>query len=57
MNIFGLNAWKLNTAATVYHKHFMPTVKHGGEEVIIWTCFAATGPEHLAFTEPTMISS
>lgn len=37
MDIFGLNAWKLNTAATVYHKHSMPTVKHGGEEVIIWT--------------------
>lgn len=35
----------------------MPTVNHGAEEVIIWPCFAATGPEHLAVTDDLLLES
>jgi len=36
------------------HKHLIPTLKHGGKVLIIWACFAATGPWHLAVFEVTM---
>lgn len=41
---------------SLQHKHLVLTVKHSGEGVVIWTCLAATGPEHLAVTESTMKS-
>jgi len=46
---------KPNTA--YQHKHLTPTVKHGGGGLMIWACFAATGPGHLAVIESTMNSS
>lgn len=33
------------------HKHLTAAVKHSAGEVMIWACFAATGPVHLAVTE------
>ena len=36
------------------HKPFVPTVKHGGGGLMIWACFAATGPGHLAVIESTV---
>ncbi|MEE6519334.1 hypothetical protein FKM82_031075 [Ascaphus truei] len=58
--MFGHNAQhhvrrKPNTA--YQHKHLIPTVKHGGEVVMIWACFAATGHGNLAVIESTMHSS
>ncbi|KAJ8369819.1 hypothetical protein SKAU_G00098470 [Synaphobranchus kaupii] len=35
----------------------MPTIKHGGGEVMIWGSFPATGPGHLTVIEATMNSS
>jgi len=35
----------------------IPGVKHSGGGVMIWACFAATVPGHLAVIESTMISS
>ena len=34
-----------------HHKHLIPTVKYGGEGVLIWAC--ATGAVHLAVSELT----
>ena len=43
---------------TVYqHKHLIPTVNHSGGGVMIWACFAATGPGPLAVIESTMNAS
>ena len=60
VQMFGHNAqqhvWrKPNTA--YQHKHLIPTVKHGGEGLMMWACSAATGPGHLAVIESTMNSS
>ena len=60
VEMFGHNAqqhvWrKPNTA--YQHKHLIPTVMHGGGGLMIWACFTATGPEHLAVIESTMNSS
>ena len=35
----------------------MPTVKHGGGSVMVWGCFAASGPGHLAVIDGTMNSA
>ena len=32
------------------------TIKHGGDRVMVWGCFAAAGPEQLAVTDGTMNS-
>lgn len=32
------------------------TVKHTGGEVIVWACFASTGPGHFTVTDLTMNS-
>ena len=40
-----------------WHKHLIPTVKHGGGGLVIWACFAATGPGHLAVIESIINSS
>ena len=42
---------------TYEHKHVILTVKHSGGGVIIWACFTAAGPRHLALIESTMNSS
>ena len=57
VELFGHNAqqhvWrKPNTA--YQHKHLIPTVKHGGGGLMMWACFAATGPGHLAVIESIM---
>ncbi len=36
---------------------FIPTVKHGGGSVMVWGCFAASGPEWLAIIDGTMNSA
>ena len=46
---------KTNTA--YQHEHLIPTVKHGGGGLVIWACFAATGPGHLAVIESIINSS
>jgi len=46
-----------NAQQAYQHKHLIPTVKHGGEGVMIWACFAATEPGHLSVIESTMNSS
>jgi len=46
------NTAKTNTA--YQHKHLIPTVRHGGGGMMIWACFAAEGPGHLAVIESTM---
>lgn len=38
---------------TAKTKHSIPAVRHGGGEVMVWACFVATGPEHLAVKEKT----
>jgi len=46
---------KTNTA--YQHKDLILAVKHGGVGVMIWACFAAKRPGHLAVFESTINSS
>ncbi len=46
---------KTNTA--FHKKNIIPTVKHGGGSVMVWGCFAASGPGHLAIIDGTMNSA
>lgn len=60
VELFGRNAsryiWrKKNTAFD--KKNIVPTVKHGGGSVMIWACFAASGPGRLAMIDGTMNSA
>ena len=41
---------KSNTA--FQKKNIVPTVKYGGGSVMIWACFAASGPGRLAVVKP-----
>lgn len=43
---FVRNTKKPNTS--YQHKHLIPTVKHSGRGVMIWSRYAATVPGHLA---------
>uniref|UniRef100_A0A8C4TBF5 Transposase n=1 Tax=Erpetoichthys calabaricus TaxID=27687 RepID=A0A8C4TBF5_ERPCA len=59
IELFGLNekcyVWRKEN--TVFqHKNLMPSVKHGGGSVMVWACFAASGPGQLAFIDGTMNS-
>lgn len=45
------------TKTACQHKHLIPTVKFGGEGLMVWACFAATGPGHLAAIELSRNSS
>ena len=46
---------KTNTA--FHKKNIIPTVKHGGGSVMVWGCFAASGPGRLAVIDGTMNSA
>ncbi len=46
---------KTNTA--FHKKSIIPTVKHGGGSVMVWGCFAASGPGRLAIIYGTMNSA
>ncbi len=42
---------------TVYrHNHIIPTLKYGGESIMTWGGFAASGPEPCAIVEGKMNS-
>ncbi len=60
LEVFGrcvsLYIWrKTNTA--FHKKNIIPTVKHGGGSVMVWGCFAASGPGWLAIIDGTMNSA
>ncbi len=46
---------KTNTA--FHKKNIIPTVKHGGGSVMVWCCFAASGPGRLVIINGTMNSA
>ncbi len=46
---------KINTA--FQKKKIIPTFKHGGGSVMVWGCFAASGPGWLAIIDGTMNSA
>ncbi len=46
---------KTNTA--FHKKNIIPTVKHGGGNVMVWGCFAASGPGRFAIIDGTMNSA
>ncbi len=46
---------KSNTA--FQKKNIIPTVKYGGDSVMVWGCFAASGPGRLAVINGTMNSA
>ena len=46
---------KSNTA--FQKKNIIPTVKHGGGSVMVWGCFAASGPGQLAVIDGKMNSA
>ncbi len=46
---------KTNTA--FHKKNIIPTVKHGGGSVMVWGCFAASGPGRLAIIDGIMNSA
>lgn len=48
--------WRKNGTA-FDKKNMMPTVKHGGGNVMVWGCFAASGPGQLVVIEGKMNSA
>jgi hypothetical protein len=38
------------------HQNLIPTVKYGGGSIMVWGCFAASGPGQLAIIDGKMIS-
>ncbi len=57
--------WKVCVSLYFWHKtntgfhkkNIIPTVKHGGGSVMVWGCFAASGPGWLAIIDGTMNSA
>ena len=58
IELFGKNpqhyTWRRKGAA--YHENIIPTVKYGGAKLMIWACFAASGPGQLGIIEMKMNS-
>ncbi len=48
--------WR-KTNRAFHKKNIIPTVKHGGGSVMVWGCFAASGPGWLAIIDGTMNSA
>ncbi len=44
----------LHKTNTFHKKYIIPTVKHVDGSVMVWGCFAASGPGRLAITDGTM---
>ena len=59
VELFGRNTqrhvWRKNGTAH-QHQHLIPTVKHGGGCIMVWGCFAASGPGQLAIINGKMNS-
>lgn len=60
IELFGLNTkkyvWrKANTADEPHHT--IPTVKHGGGNIMLWGCFSSSGPGELVRVKGTMNSA
>ena len=57
--IFGLNdqhhVWRKENT-TFQHKSLIPSVKRGGGSVMVWGCFAASGPGRFTIIDGTMNS-
>lgn len=58
IELFGVSekryVWQKENTAFL-HKN-LPSVKHVGSNIMIWACFAATGPEKIATYDGTMNS-
>ncbi len=48
---------KVSVHDSTIRKHIIPTVKYGGGSVMVWGCFAASGPGRLAVINGTMNSA
>ena len=60
INLFGSNGFKhvwLRPGEEYKDKCVMPTVKHGGENVMVWGCMSAAGVGELHFVEGNMNSN
>lgn len=40
-----------------YHQNLVPVVKHGGGSIMIWSCFAASGPGQIVPIEDQYIQN
>lgn len=49
------HVWR-KTKTAFENKNLIPTVKHGGGNVMVWGCFSAAGPGQLTIIESTMNS-
>uniref|UniRef100_A0AAR2LPK0 Uncharacterized protein n=1 Tax=Pygocentrus nattereri TaxID=42514 RepID=A0AAR2LPK0_PYGNA len=45
---------KLKENTALLHKNLIPSVKHGGGSIMVWACFAASGPGRLVRIEGKM---
>ena len=60
INLFGSNGFKhvwRRPGEEYKDKCVMPTVKHGGGNVVVWGCMSATGVGELYFIEGNMNSN
>ena len=61
---YSLVVWKEHTTLCVekkkgtahHHQNLIPTVNYGGRSVMVWGCFAASGPGQLAIIDGKMNS-
>ena len=59
IELFGLDekryVWRKENTA-FQHKNLVPSVKHDGSIIVVWLCFAASGPGWLAIIDETLNS-